>query len=236
MRKDKEIIMAKRPVFVPKFDGATLVDIVDVEFEWFAGMHFTQKQKSIRSLHDAYRSQHPEAQILEISSKSEIELGTKLSAFNLMFKTKSGKSISVESIFQASKVFSNGGPYKDIMDMTSRDAKKDERLKNSGNLIAFEYRDTRWKLEPKTAFYDWIYLNALNLNDDLKQQALAYDAFTDIEFNPQKSINCQAYSIALFVALTKRNLLVGGTIPPKDKFIALIEQFTIKNTSDGLLF
>ena len=120
--------------------------------------------------------------------------------------------------------------------MTSRDAKKDERLKNSGNLIAFEYRDTRWKLEPKTAFYDWIYLNALNLNDDLKQQALAYDAFTDIEFNPQKSINCQAYSIALFVALTKRNLLVGGTIPPKDKFIALIEQFTIKNTSDGLLF
>jgi hypothetical protein len=108
-----------------------------------------------------------------------------------MFKTKSGKNISVESIFQSSKVFSDGGPYKDIMDMSSRDAKKDERLKNSGNLIAFEYRDKRWQLEPKTAFYDWIYLNALNLNDDLKQQALAYDAFTDIEFNPQKSINCR---------------------------------------------
>lgn len=70
----------------------------------------------------------------------------------------------------------------------------------------------------------------------VKQQALAYDAFTDIEFNPQKSINCQAYSIALFVALTKRNLLEGGLIPPKDEFITLIEQFTIKNTSDGLLF
>lgn len=228
--------MAKRPVFVPKFDGATLVDIVDIEFEWFAGMHFTQKQKSIRSLHEAYRSQYQEAQILEISSKSEIELGTKLSAFNLMFKTKSGKSISVESTFQASKVFTNGGPYKDIMEMTSRDAKKDERLKNSGNLIAFEYRYTRWELEPKTAFYDWLYLNALNLNDDLKQQALAYDAFTDIEFNPQKSINCQAYSIALHVALSKRNLLVSGLIPPKDEFIQLVEKFTIKNTSDGLLF
>ena len=119
--------------------------------------------------------------------------------------------------------------------MSSRDAKKDERLKNSGNLVAFEYRDTRWELEPKTAFYDWIYLNALNLNDDLKQQALAYDAFTDIEFNPQKSINCQAYSIALFVALTKRKLLVNGTIPPKDEFIELVEKFMIKNTSDGLL-
>lgn len=228
--------MAKRPVFVPKFDGATLVDIVDVEFEWFAGMHFTQKQKSIRSLHEAYRSKHSDVKILEISSKSEIELGTKLSAFNLIFRTKSCKSISVESIFQSSKVFSNGGPYKDIMEMTSRDAKQDERLKNSGNLIAFEYRDTRWGLEPKTAFYDWLYLNALNLNADLKQAALAYNAFTDIEFNPQKSINCQAYSIALFVALTRRNLLVDGAIPPKDEFIKLVSKFTIKNTSDGLLF
>lgn len=236
MRKDKEINMAKRPVFVPKFEGVTLVDIVDVEFEWFAGMHFTQKQKSIRSLHEAFRSQHSEAQILEISSKSEIELGTKLSAFNLMFKTKSGKNISVESIFQASKVFSNGGPYKDIMEMTSRDAKKDERLKNSGNLIAFEYRDTRWELEPKTAFYDWLYLNALNLNDDIKQAALSYNAFTDIEFNPQKSINCQAYSIALYIALTKRNLLIDDVVPPRDEFIELVEKFTIKNTSDGLLF
>ena len=119
-------------------------------------------------------------------------------------------------------------------DLVDRGA-ENERLKNSGNLIAFEYRDTRWQLEPKTAFYDGIYLNALNLNDDLKQQALAYDAFTDIEFNPQKSINCQAYSIALFVALTKRNLLVDGVIPPKEEFIKLVEKFTIKNTSDGLL-
>ncbi len=174
--------------------------------------------------------------ISSIKNGGITELGTQLSAFNLMLKTKSGKKISVESIFQSSKVFSEGGPYKDIMDMSSRDAKKDERLKNSGNLIAFEYRNIRWELEPKTAFYDWIYLNALNLNDDLKQQALEYDAFTDIEFNPQKSINCQAYSIALFVALTKRNLLVGGAIPPKDEFISLIEQFMIKNTSDGLLF
>lgn len=228
--------MAKRPVFVPKFDGAMLVDIVDVEFEWFAGMHFTQKQKSIRSLHEAYQLKQPQAQILEISSKSEIELGTQLSAFNLLFKTKSSKSISVESIFHASKVFSEGGPYKDIMNMGSRDAKKDERLKNSGNLIAFEHRNTRWELEPKTAFYDWIYLNALNLNTKLKAKALGYDAFTDIEFNPKKSINCQAYSIALFVALTKRNLLENDVIPPKEVFIEMVKKFTIKNTSDGELF
>lgn len=91
-------------------------------------------------------------------------------------------------------------------------------------------------MEPKTAFYDWLYLNALNLNDDIKQAALSYNAFTDIEFNPQKSINCQAYSIALYIALTKRNLLIDDIVPPRDEFIELVEKFTIKNTSDGLLF
>ena len=228
--------MAKRPIFIPKTNGNTLVDIKEIEFSWFAGMSLVQKQKSIRSLHEAYISQHSTVKILEVSSKSEIELGTKLSAFNLMFNTISGKSISVESIFQASKVFSEGGPYKDIMQMSSRDAKRDERLKNSGNLIAFEYKNMHWELEPKTAFYDWIYLNTLNLNENLKQQMLIYDAFTDIEFNPKKSINCQAYSAALFVSLTKRNLLSNSTIPPKEKFLELIKKFDIRNTSDGLLF
>ncbi len=227
--------MAIRPVFVPRTSGDTLVDIINVEFEWFAGMHFTQKQKSIRSLHNAYKAKEPEAKMLEVSSKSEIELGVRLSAFNLVFKTKSGKDVSVESVFQGSKVFIRGGPYKDIFQLSSREAKKDTRLKESGNLIAFEYKNIRWELEPKTAFYDWIYLNALSLNSNLKQTILEYDAFTDIEFNPQKSINCQAYSAALFIALSKRNLLKDGLIPKKNEFLDVISRFNIINTSDGLL-
>ena len=227
--------MAKRPIFIPTISGNTLVEIKEVEFQWFAGMSLNQKQKSIRSLHETYQLNYPEIKILEVSSKSEKELGIQLSAFNLMFNTKTGKSISVESIFQASKVFSKGGAYKDIMQMSSRDAKRDERLKNSGNLVAFEYRNTRWALEPKTAFYDWLYLNALNLNKTLQQQILLYDAFTDIEFNPKKSINCQAYSVALFTSLTKRSLLCSDTIPPKEEFIELINKFNIQNTSAGML-
>ena len=221
--------MAIRPVFKAQFEGAVLVETLNIEFEWFAGLHVTQKQKSIRSLHEAFhlQYQYPHTQVLEVSSKSEIELGVQLSAFNLMLDRKKKKKISVESIFQASKVFSQGGPYTDLMYMSSRDAKKDERLKNSGHLVAFEYQHTRWALQPKTAFYDWIYLNALNLNDDLKQHVLKFDTFTDIEFNPKKSINCQAYALALFVALSKRKLLVNGVIPPQNEFICLIEKFNI---------
>jgi hypothetical protein len=47
-----------------------------------------------------------------------------------------------------------------------------------------------------------------------------------------KSVNCQAYSVALWYALRQRQLLTAA-IPPRDAFIALIERFTIYNTSDG---
>ena len=36
---------------------------------------------------------------------------------------------------------------------------------------------------------------------------LAYEAFTDIEFNPDKSINCQARAAALYVSLRREGVL-----------------------------
>ena len=69
------------------------------------------------------------------------------------------------------------------------------------NLICFTFEDKAFPLEPKTAFYDYIYMNALLENENLAQMILQYDAFTDIEFNPDKSLNCQAKAAAAFVAL-----------------------------------
>jgi len=42
-----------------------------------------------------------------------------------------------------------------------------------------------------------------------------YDAFTDIAFNPAKSINCQARSCALFVSLMKHGLLQEAVVSPQ---------------------
>ncbi len=64
-----------------------------------------------------------------------------------------------------------------------------------------------WPLEPVTAFYDSLYVNALLQHDNLASAVLDFDAFTDIEFNPKKSINCQAFSAALYCALKWRGLL-----------------------------
>ena len=50
-------------------------------------------------------------------------------------------------------------------------------------------------------------MNTLYKNKDLAKEIVQYNAFTDIEFNPKKSINCQAYYAALFVSLSKRGLI-----------------------------
>ena len=207
--------MADRPVFTPKKNSRIGVNDVMIEFEWVPGMAKVQKQKSIRSLHDAAeeRDIYP---VLEISSKSETELGIKLSAFNLMITTKTqGKTFSVETAFQSSKVFETGGPFIDLLDKTSHEAKKDIRLKESGNLIAFSFFGDEYPIQPKTLFYDWLYINALKQNEDLADDLMRYQGFSDIEFNPRKSINCQAYSAALYSSLRHAGLLNDALEAPE---------------------
>ncbi len=198
--------MAQRPIFVPSLNKGPFVEKLNVTFKWYSGYSITQKQKSIESLHKS-AAEYKIFPILEISTKSNEEIGKKLSSFNLFFETKNGIKISVESAYQGSKVFEKGGPYRDFYVLYGKEIKKDERLYNSGRLIGFDFDGIKWDLEPKNAFYDWLYINALVQNPELSSELLKYKGFSDIEFNPNRSINCQARSAALFTALYERNLI-----------------------------
>lgn len=223
--------MAQRPIYIPQFNSDFLVKTEMVEFKYHSGFAVVQKQKSIGELHHSIQKTYGFDKILEVSSKSKEDLGVALSAFNLMITDKGTKErYSVECAFQSSKIFENGGAYTDLLKATSKQAKKDERLRNSGKLIGFEFRSTKWQLNPLTAFYDWLYVNALNQNIQYHNELMRYQAFTDIEFNPKKSINCQAYSIAMFVALAKRNLLENIRNP--DNFLKFYKEFQVSNTYD----
>lgn len=199
--------MAKRPVFVSKFEKGEIYKKIIIDFEWFPGFAVTQKQKSIKDLHAKTIEKYPDLKLLEISSKSLDEIGVNLSAFNLMINTKNNMTFSVETAFQASKVFELGGPFDDLYLKSSKEAKKDVRLRNNGKLIGFKYFNREFPIEPKTFFYNWLYINTLVKNKKLAKDVLKYDAFTDIEFNPDKSINCQAESVAIYVSLVKNGLL-----------------------------
>ena len=100
-----------------------------------------------------------------------------------------------------------GIPIGVILNVSSKEAKKDIRLRNSGKLIAFKISGKTFKITPKTLFYNWLYINALNMHEDLSKQIIEYDAFTDIEFNPNRSINCQAQAAAIFVSLYRKGVL-----------------------------
>lgn len=225
--------MARRPIFIPRESGDLLVQTEFVDFAWSPGMAVSQKQKSISALHSAARERALCIRPLEVSSKSQNSIGVRLSAFNLKGSTaKQDRAFTVETLFQSSKVFELGGPFRDIISKDSAEAKKDPRLKESGRLVEFNLFGEAWPLEPKTAFYDWVYINTLIKNSSLAEDVGGYDAFTDIEFNPEKSINCQAYSVALFVALKSRGL-VELAMKDKESYFKLIMGRPVNNAIEN---
>ena len=206
--------MARRPVFVPDSDKPYVSEL-SLDFEYCSGSSIQQKQRSIASLHASYVAKFPSSRVLEVSSKSERDIGVRLSAFNLMIEHPGRGSYSVECAFQASKVFLHGGPFVDLLDASSRAAKTDRRLRKSGELVAFRYCEHEFPLEPKTYFYDWLYASALCRDDKLVEQVMMFDAFTDIEHNPGRSINCQARSVAKVVGLAREGLLEDALQSPQ---------------------
>lgn len=203
--------MAERPAFCIRH-GKVIGELYS--FEWFPGFAVSQKQKSIESLHDAIRKRDAAARPLEISTKSREPLGQKLSAFHLTLNHH-----TLENIFQSAKVFEKGGPYLDLLEVPPREAKHDERLKNSGQLKAFCFQGETFPLIPQTVFYDYIYFAAVkeSLAAEEINAISSYNYFTDIEFNPTKSINTQARTVSIIKLILEEY----GTLPDfsKDEFI-----------------
>lgn len=228
--------MARRPVFLPiyqKNDAPPLTAETSFDIPWATGFARIQKEKNIKSLHAAAEAQgiYP---ILEVSTKSDAPVGRHLSSFNLQVLYNK-KKIPLESAFQGSKEFENGGPYNDIYLMEARDAKRDPRLQQSGAIRAFTYDNYKFPTFPQTAFYDWLYLTALQPHSGWIRENMLnkkrYAGFTDIEFNPQKSLNCQARSCALLVSLIYRDLL-DEVLESPSTFIKHMMKYSNKSQSN----
>ncbi len=215
--------MAERPIFVPASASAELVNEIFFQLKWHSGFAPTQKEKNVDALHTAAAAAGF-SPLLEVSSKSKRTSGQHLSAFHLKVQSVRRGEISLECAFQGSKVFERGGPFTDLYDKGAREAKRDPRLRESGPLIGFEFDGFSFPLEPRTAFYDWLYVNSIYPHRQWCTRLYGYAGFTDIEFNPLRSINCQARSCALFLTLMKRGLLDDAVKSPED-FIRVISEY-----------
>ena len=171
-----------------------------ISFTYIKGMAFSQKQKNVLSFHHSIQEQYPNSKILEISTKSNNDLGVKLSAFNLKLD-----NCFVESIFQSSKVFEDGTQYEFLKNLPPREAKQHLSENTNGVLKCFKYANKEFPLNPPSLFYDYIYINALIQVPNVSNKILHYDIFTDIEFNEKKQINCQARACAIYSYMLRTN-------------------------------
>jgi len=211
--------MANRPVFLPNYQGSALVVERSFDFTWSSGFAEVQKKKNIVSLHHKAMTSGI-SRILEISSKSEIDLGKKLSAFSLKLEID-GNMFPLESVYQGSKVFENAGPFPEIFKFTPREAKRFIRENGQSRIVGFNLRGTNYPLSPKNAFYDWLYIRSLAEHSDWIKRNVAYDAFTDIEFNPAKQVNCQARAFAEYLSLLDRDEL-NAAVADFDYFASML--------------
>jgi len=225
--------MAERPVFIPHMERGRLVEERSFAFDWNPGLSPSQKKKNVAALH-ASAARSGCAPLLEVSSKSDEEIGQRLSAFNLKIEIAGNPLIPLESAFQGSKVFEHGGPFNDLVHVDGRDAKRDRRLSESGKLTGFFFEGQNFPLVPKTLFYDWLYIRALYPHGDWLRRLSRYKGFTDIEFNPEKSINCQARSCATFVSLQERGILEKCVMSPSYFMTILLPDSLEQPHSDDL--
>lgn len=211
--------MAVRPVFY-RTEKAPFYKTEDTEFQYFGGFSVQQKQRCVQSLHSSYLDKYPERKVLEISSKSLEEIGVRLSAFNLRAFCGGG-NMTVESAFQGSKVFEGNIQFEDIYGRSSLEAKRDPRIKSSGRLICFRLFGEEFPLDPVNYFYNWLYIRSLYSNREYCEKVIGYDSFTDIEFNPQRSLNCQAMAAAVFSGLYSSGKL-DEAMRSKEDFLRIV--------------
>lgn len=175
--------MANRPIYISTGDINNPFTEDSISFEWKAGYSYVNKCKRRDNLKKEIAKKYDIDKWLEVSSISDKDIGRRLSALNLMLTLTNGNKYSVESIYQSSKV------YKD------------------NHIIGFKFNNTVFENNPYGMYYDYIYMVALYQNKDYHEIIKDYYLFTDLFFNPNKSLNTQARAIAIFKTLHDNNCL-----------------------------
>ena len=196
---------ANRPVFIIQ-DTYPWYKQIDVSFTWTSGFFLEQKQKNIQALHKAFLERYSEFRVLEVSTKSPRPVGAQICAANLTANFPEG-SYPIERLFQSAMFFEHKGPFPDLIDKDPKAAASDERMKDTGHLIGYSLFGTEYPALPKTIFFDWLYFKGLLDHPDEISTLYRFDAFTDIEYIPDRSLTCQPKASAMFSSLARANLL-----------------------------
>lgn len=175
--------MATRPIYIStgNINNPFMED--NINFQWVPGYSYVNKCRRRDSLKREIAKKYDIEKWIEISSISDKDIGKKLSALNLMITLTNDNKYSVETIYQNSKI------YKD------------------NAIVGFKFRNTEFENNPYGMYYDYIYMVALYQNKEYHELIKNYYFFTDLFFNPNKSLNTQARAIAIFKTLYDNDYL-----------------------------
>jgi|LFRM01.1.fsa_nt_gb hypothetical protein len=199
--------MAKRLYFIAKPSYQGLIVEKTINFEYFRGQDPKQTEKSIESMQHAIKAYESGGKVLEVSKYSPSLLGKQLSSLNLEYENNEGRSYPVINIFESSKVFENGGPYRDLLHVDLKDLDEDPRLKESGRLLGFHFEDEPYSLEPRSLFFDYIYISALHQQKEIQEKLLEFDMISDVTYQMGKMFASSARACAYFISLKRTNKL-----------------------------
>ena len=175
--------MAIRPIYIStgNINNPFIQD--DIYFKWISGYSYINKCKRRDSLKQEIEKLYDIKKWLEVSTISDKDIGKKLSALNLMITLSNNSKYSVENIYQCSKVYENN------------------------HIVSFKFKNTEFENTPYGMYYDYIYMVALFQNKEYHKLINNYYLFTDLFFNPNKSLNTQARAVAIFKSLYDNNYL-----------------------------
>lgn len=191
--------MAVRKVYLP-LGEYPYVKEVSVTFPWASGSKHQNVQAVLDTFHDVY----PEVAALEVSLASSQPEGVAAAAMKLPLRLASlEQEVPVGIVYEASKVFENGGPYPELLQLSRQKVQKDPRLQQSGKCLGFRLEGQDYPVEPHPyAFFNWIYGKALQQNPEKAEALLKFGAFSDLELgSSKKDRNSPARAAAVYAGL-----------------------------------
>lgn len=190
--------MAVRKIYLPLTEYPYAKE-VSVTFPWSNGSKHQNVQAVLDTFHDVY----PEVPALEVSLASSQPEGIHAAAMKLPLHLAAlGQEVPVGIVYEASKVFENGGPYAELLQCSRQQVQKDNRLLKSGKCVGYRLEEAEFPAEPPYAFFNWLYGCALRQNPEKADGVLKFGAFSDLDLGTtKKDRNSPARAAAVYAGL-----------------------------------
>ncbi len=182
--------------------------VIEVDITSAFHPEYTGRRAEINAVHKEFKKMYPDLpKPLEVSTATyQKPQGLWLSASHLK-KNVDGKSYPFESVIEGCKKFEHGGPYKQLYKLPPSKAKRDPRVKFRGMqlwyIFATEHEEIVMLPELSEIFYNYMYIKAILENGPSNIEALGYETFTDIFYDPEKGGDTPARAAAQLIGLLR---------------------------------